>query len=116
MGKCADVCRGTWMGCPVSAGVPRSIPFEDEGDRNSAQGLKNKSLGLWVGVVQPYQWSQSSYDRERRLVSISSRERIVRMSKGGRERGRRRRGRGEEGENSNDNNGIRMGQKSELRR
>ena len=94
------------------------IPLEDEGDRNSAQGLKNKSLGLWVGVVQPYQWSQSSYDRERRLGSISSRERIVRMSKGGRERGRRRRGRGEEGENSNDNNGIRMGQKSkgELRR
>lgn len=30
------------------------LPLKGEGDRNSAQGLRNKSLGLWLGVMQSY--------------------------------------------------------------
>lgn len=80
-------------------------------ERNSARGPRSKSLGLWVGVMQPYQGSQRSCDRQRRLGCISSRRRIVRRNNGGRVRGRKR-GRVEWGGNSHNNNGMGRGQKS----
>lgn len=47
------------------------LPFDGEGDRNFAWGLRNKSSGLWVEALQLYQWSESSCDTEYGDLEVS---------------------------------------------
>lgn len=79
------------------------LPLKGEGDRNSPQGLRNKSLGL--GVMQTCRGHRAVVRKE--TWKYLGKRKKNRMSKGGREK-ERGGGRGE----CNKNNGMRMEQNS----